>query len=55
MEILVAFAYAVVVVTIAVVLIGVTMLFIVSINENFGQRKPKDSFADLDRRSGRSG
>ncbi|MGW6378914.1 hypothetical protein ACWFRB_22910 [Rhodococcus sp. NPDC055112] len=40
-EIGVVFGYAVVCITIAVVLTGVTMLFIVSIWENFGQRKPR--------------
>lgn len=37
----VVFGYAVVIATIAVVLIGVVMLFVISINGNFAQRKPK--------------
>ncbi|WP_027503196.1 hypothetical protein [Rhodococcus sp. UNC363MFTsu5.1] len=40
-EIGVVFGFVVVGAAIAVVLIGVTMLFIVSIWENFGQRKPR--------------
>ncbi|SEL90762.1 hypothetical protein [Rhodococcus maanshanensis] len=40
-EIGVVFGFVVVCAAIAVVLIGVTMLFIVSIWENFGQRKPR--------------
>lgn len=40
-EIGVVFGYVVVFTTVAVVGIGVTMLFIVSIWENFAQRKPR--------------
>ncbi|TQF65474.1 hypothetical protein FK531_21670 [Rhodococcus spelaei] len=41
-EIGVVFGYVVVCVAIVVVTIGVLMMFIVSINDNFGQRKPRN-------------
>ncbi|MFC4605287.1 hypothetical protein [Rhodococcus kronopolitis] len=41
MEILVALAYVIVFLTIAVVVIGCLLLFIFSINGHFGQGKPK--------------
>ncbi|MFI6433617.1 hypothetical protein [Rhodococcus oryzae] len=50
-EIGVVFGFAVVITTVVVVLIGVTMLFIVSIWENFGQRKPRGFPDEPDGRS----
>ncbi|MFC9788868.1 hypothetical protein [Rhodococcus sp. NPDC127528] len=47
-EIGVVFGYVVVVAAIVVVTIGVVMMFIVSINENFGQRKPRGVLAPTD-------